>query len=59
MTTRYAISGIVKETGLTQAQIKYRIKMLGIEGVKVTSSLTLYDDNDVKQVKAWQSKDSS
>jgi len=59
MTTRYAISGIVKETGLTQAQIKYRFKMLGIEGEKVTSSLTLYDDNDVKQVKAWQSKDSS
>ena len=54
MTARYAISGIVKETGLTPAQIKYRLKMLGLEGEKITPSLTLYSSDDVDRIKKWK-----
>ena len=54
MSDKITIGGIISETGLTSSRVKYRIKMLGIEGHKVTNSVILYDPSIVKKILAWQ-----
>ena len=51
--TKITIGTIVRTTGLTNAQVKYRIKMIGIDGMKVQPNITLYDYSDIKKIGNW------
>ena len=48
---------ICKDTGLTEAQVDYRIKQLGIIGTKIHEKLYLYDYDVIKQVRDWKGRD--
>ena len=52
--SKLTIGALVKQTGLTSAKVKYRLKMLGIEGDRVPNSVYLYDPSVVKRILAWQ-----
>jgi len=49
--TKVTIGSICKETGLTKAQVLYRLQHLGIDGEHVQPNIKLYDYSVIKRVR--------
>ena len=52
-TTKLSMQGVVKQTGLKEFQVRYRMEQLGIVPEKVHSRLFLFSEAQVRKIAAY------